>query len=340
MLTMAPAPLARKCTKADFTVRKAPSRLTANTARQSARVIWSSAFSGRTAALLMRTSRPPKRSTAAAISRSTAAASPTSASTGSACPPAAAMSAATASTAWRSRRPLITTAAPAAASARAMARPMLRPPPVTRATRPSRSLPTVMLALASLLPPSKRTWWQDGGCRQDASARAWQREDDWACKPCLVDKVWGFDQGAQMHTRRAPRRSQFRPVAEALVAGLTLRWQESLPGDLRILANCAIARYASRVTDQWGPDGGQGLSQGLCLVRGRPIPWRISVIIPGPGDRPMLLRWSCGSAVKMLSKLRLVDLRPAIGADGASLAWVGCGDAAVFLPIGRAPANG
>jgi hypothetical protein len=62
MLTMAPAPLARKCTKADFTVRKAPSSFTANTARQSARVIWSSACSGRTAALSMRMSRRPKRS--------------------------------------------------------------------------------------------------------------------------------------------------------------------------------------------------------------------------------------------------------------------------------------
>jgi hypothetical protein len=89
-----------------------------------------------------------------------------------------------------------------------------------------------------------------------------------------------------------------------------------------------------------GPDRGQGFSQGLCLVRERPIPWRISVIIPGPFNRPLLLRRSGGSAVNMLSKLRLVDLRPAIGADGALLAWVGCGDAPVFLPIRRAPSNG
>ena len=178
------------------------------------------------------------------------------------------------------------------------------------------------------------------GMNQRAPARTRLRAEDWACKPCLVDKAWSFGQRRSNACQRRSLRSQFRPVAEALVAGLTLLWQETLPGDLRILANCAIARYASEVADQWGPDGGQGFSQGLCLVRGRPIPWRISVIIPGPGDRPMLLRRSGRSAVNTLSKLRLADLRPAIGADGALLAWIGCGDAPVFLPIRRAPANG
>jgi hypothetical protein len=174
---------------------------------------------------------------------------------------------------------------------------------------------------------------------QHAPARTRLRAEDWACKPCLVDKVWSFGQRHSNACQRHSLRSQFRPPAEALVAGLTLPWQETLPGDLRMLANRAIARYASKVADQWPPMG-QGFSQGLCLVRGRPIPWRISVIIPGPGDRPMLLRRSDRSAVSTLSKLRLADLRPAIGGDGALLAWIGCGDAPVFLPIRRAPANG
>ena len=104
------------------------------------------------------------------------------------------------------------------------------------------------------------------------------------------------------------------------------------------MANCAIARYASRVWLTSGaPIGDKGSVRGCVWCGGRPVPWRISVIIPGPGNRPMLLRRSGGSAVKMLSKLRLV-LRPAI--DGALLAWVGCGDAPVFLPIRRARSNG
>jgi hypothetical protein len=54
--------------------------------------------------------------------------------------------------------------------------------------------------------------------------------------------------------------SEFRTFAEALVAGLTLPWQESPPRDLRVLANRQIARYASAVMDQWGPSGDESPS--------------------------------------------------------------------------------
>src|SRR6266852_4802539 len=73
MLTIAPEPLAFRCGSAAFTVRKAPSRMTEWTARQSDKESDSKGFSGRMAALLTRTSRRPNRSTAAATPASASA---------------------------------------------------------------------------------------------------------------------------------------------------------------------------------------------------------------------------------------------------------------------------
>src|SRR5262249_46675016 len=83
----------------------------------------------------------------AATSFSMAAASATSPSTASAAPPCASISLATASASAALLRVLTTTAAPPAASSSAMARPILRPAPVTIATRPSSSLLPFMRAL-------------------------------------------------------------------------------------------------------------------------------------------------------------------------------------------------
>ncbi len=49
------------------------------------------------------------------------------------------------------------------------------------------------------------------------------------------------------------------------------------------------------LVDQWSPAVGTRSNQGLCLVRGRPIPWRISVIIPGPSEQSGPTRPGCGS---------------------------------------------
>src|SRR6266516_1051259 len=140
MLTMVPAPPARSCGSAAFTQWNAPSRITPRISRQSSKPISSSGCSRRSAALLTRISMRPKRSTAAAIMVSTASASATSARHASARPFLASISRTTACASSRFERALTRTAAPAAASSSAMARPMLRPAPVTTATRPASSL--------------------------------------------------------------------------------------------------------------------------------------------------------------------------------------------------------
>src|SRR5215470_9930234 len=147
MLTIAPAPLRLRWGKQALTQLNAPSRMTPVTARQSASVIVSSACSTRTAALLTRMSMRPKREAAAATMVPTASASATSAVTASASPPPRPISAATASASCKFERALTTTAAPPSASASAMARPMLRPAPVTMATRPDSSWVIAILNL-------------------------------------------------------------------------------------------------------------------------------------------------------------------------------------------------
>src|SRR6185503_3861088 len=110
------------------------------TARHCSSVMFSNACSARTAALLTRMSTPPKRAAAAATIFCTAAPSATSAVTPSALPSARSISPATASASLRLERTLTTTAAPPSASASAIPRPILRPAPVTMATRPASSL--------------------------------------------------------------------------------------------------------------------------------------------------------------------------------------------------------
>ncbi len=46
--------------------------------------------------------------------------------------------------------------------------------------------------------------------------------------------------------------------------------------------------------------GDKGSVRGCVWLRGRPIPWRIGVIIPGPSDRSGLMRLSCGSVLLIL----------------------------------------
>ena len=120
--------------------------------RHAPSVISANGCSRRTAALLTKMSIRPNRSAAAAAMRATAGASVTSAMNASARPPPSSISRATALASVSLERALITTAAPAAASSWAIARPMLRAAPVTMATRPSSSFPLAMVEL----PPAFR----------------------------------------------------------------------------------------------------------------------------------------------------------------------------------------
>src|SRR5438477_7788876 len=89
-----------------------------------------------TPALLIRTSSPPKRATAASTARFTSACLRTSACSVSTDPGPAASIAGRADDKCAAFLPVIATCAPSATSARAMARPMPRDPPVTNATFP------------------------------------------------------------------------------------------------------------------------------------------------------------------------------------------------------------
>src|SRR2546426_11480139 len=88
------------------------------------------------AALLTTMSTRPNSARARSASRRTSADFPTSAISASARTPRFLASPTTASAAPALARVLTMTSAPRSASSKAMARPMLRPPPVTRATRP------------------------------------------------------------------------------------------------------------------------------------------------------------------------------------------------------------
>src|SRR6516165_4653851 len=121
--------------------------MTAVSARHCASVMLSKDCSARTAALLTRISMRPNCSDAAAAIFSTAAGSITSATCAMALPPARSISLATCSASLRLARALTTTAAPPSASESAIARPILRPAPVTIATRPDNS-PVIATALS------------------------------------------------------------------------------------------------------------------------------------------------------------------------------------------------
>src|SRR5262249_15429808 len=104
---------------------------------------------GRIAALLIRMSTRPNSDSALAARASTSAFLPTSASTGTALTPRSRASCATASASCRFERALTTTCAPSRASFSTVARPILRPDPVTSATFPS-SLPMLLSLLQCL----------------------------------------------------------------------------------------------------------------------------------------------------------------------------------------------
>ena len=124
---------------------KVPRRWTRMTASHSSTVMFTSIRSRRMPALLTRTSRPPKVSTAVAISRCAPSTSETSSPLATASPPMALISSTT-SPAGPSDRPLPSTSAPRSlttilapwlANSMAWARPMPRPDPVMTTTRPS-----------------------------------------------------------------------------------------------------------------------------------------------------------------------------------------------------------
>src|SRR6202011_4672020 len=144
MFTITPPPARRRCGRQACAQLNAPPRITAVTARHSASVMRSKACSARTAALLTRISMRPKCAAAAETITCTASGSVTSATSATALPPACSIPTATPSASPRFARALTTTAAPPSASASAIARPMLRPAPVTRATRPDSSSGTAL----------------------------------------------------------------------------------------------------------------------------------------------------------------------------------------------------
>src|SRR5437763_3901463 len=129
----------------------APSRTIAITRRQSSIVIFSNGISMRTAALFTSASMRPKRITVASTIAATARGSVTSAMCTAALPPACSIIATVSSACARELLAITMTAAPPAASARAIARPMLRAPPVTSATFPASSslgfIPTLDMVL-------------------------------------------------------------------------------------------------------------------------------------------------------------------------------------------------
>src|SRR5438094_5601609 len=124
------------------------------TRRHSSSVMRSNDVSMRTAALLTSASSRPKCLTVASTSAATSRGAVTSAMCSAALPPASSIMATVSSACARDVRALTITAAPPAASERAMARPMLRAPPVTSATLPASSTPRVMPTVLGNFPSS------------------------------------------------------------------------------------------------------------------------------------------------------------------------------------------
>ena len=153
ILTTRPQPLSTMPATIDCVHRNVPVAFTAMTRFQSSSDwLWRGADLT-TPALLTSTSTRPMRSIAALVSLVTLSGSVTSTGTGHACTPSARNSVATPSISF-SLRAATTTAAPAAPSARAIAAPMPRPPPVTTAVFPS-SVSRVFMRLAS---PCRHPW--------------------------------------------------------------------------------------------------------------------------------------------------------------------------------------
>src|SRR2546425_294342 len=147
MLTMVPPPARIRCGRQAWAQRNAPSSTVESTRRHSSKRISANGVSTRTAALFTRKSSRPNSRTAASTIAATAGASVTSAMCSTALPPADLIAASVCSASAREVLALIMTAAPPAASDRAIARPMFRALPVTRATLPASSSPGVIPAL-------------------------------------------------------------------------------------------------------------------------------------------------------------------------------------------------
>src|SRR2546428_82185 len=147
------------------------------TRRQSSSVICSKGASMRTAALFTSASMRPKRRTVSSTIAATARGSVTSARCNAALPPACSIIAIVSSACAREVLAFTMTAAPPAASERAMARPMLRAPPVTSATLPASSLPALipMLDMRLLVTyrrqPGGDRWKDNDQCDQEQHAR-------------------------------------------------------------------------------------------------------------------------------------------------------------------------
>src|SRR5438132_7421769 len=151
MLITVPAPDFTRCGRQAWVQTKAASRMLEITRRQSSSVICSKGASMRTAALLTSASMRPKRATVSSTIAATARGSVTSAICTAALPPACSIIATVSSACARELLAFTMTAAPPAASERAIARPMLRAPPVTSATFPASSslgfIPTLDMVL-------------------------------------------------------------------------------------------------------------------------------------------------------------------------------------------------
>src|SRR5262245_16199923 len=149
--------------------RKAPSSATDMISRHSSNDMSRNEVWRRRPALLTRMSTPPKALAARSASLGGTCGSETSPMAATALPPAAVISPTTESTAALSARPLTTTAAPSRARVRAMARPILRPAPVTRATLPCRAASDGMatncqpIRCQSTRGPSRRSAGDDVG---------------------------------------------------------------------------------------------------------------------------------------------------------------------------------
>ena len=140
-----------------------PSRLTAAVARQSSLDCWRKGPETRFAALLTRTSTPPKARSAVCTMAFTWSSSPTSQRAVTTSAPAERHASAVSSSGPLLRRVARTRRAPSAANASAVALPMFRPAPVMSTTLPVRPMSMPVL----LAPRGEHTTQQDGQEAQD-----------------------------------------------------------------------------------------------------------------------------------------------------------------------------
>src|SRR5258706_9905686 len=138
MLTMNPPPRRRRCGSAAWHALNTPVRFVSITSAHCSSVIDATSVNTPTPALLITKSRPPNRATVASTARRTSSCRRTSACIVSTEPGPAASIVGRADDRCAALRPVMATCTPSATSARAIARPMPRDPPVTNATFPRR----------------------------------------------------------------------------------------------------------------------------------------------------------------------------------------------------------